>query len=535
MVLKEQLETATEVYSTLFDLAKSGQVDDAMLAKTQEYLDALPPDILTKAKLDSRERNSLPNEVFAYIAPNGARKLPVENATHARNALARFNQTEFDSSSSKAKAKRKILAACKRFGIPVSPTDKVAKSPGVPDDATFVPSTVARAKDGPPAQSGANTPETAGTAELHADPSRSEGGQSPYRIPVEGKVNTHKKPKSKINRKILRVVKKKEDERNWMAQPNEGVGSPSWQEFDSSTLDGVSKSLAHAIKVVEKMREREATEATQVDPKEWEDVSDIENARAYMVQALRLVAALVYREGEMAKSAQDRTQLLSAINAVAARYGDGGSIIKALAGQNASEGGIVTELTKEQLAALVAKASKKQIKKAALAERKRSDKLIKRAMKKAKKIKNPNNGGDITAEKMEGETGHAKADDLHAIPGSHASDKYLTKKDKKILKGNSALKSQLAEVQELVAKMAARPASGGPVLDGQPRGAFLATEGRNLGGQLEKGGDEISRLEALFANEKDPARRDHYGMQLTKERLMAGHLSGNIPMPRSGQ
>jgi hypothetical protein len=51
-------------------------------------------------------------------------KLPIHDADHVRNALARFNQTE-GIPSNKAKAVyAKILAAAKKFGVEVSQNDR---------------------------------------------------------------------------------------------------------------------------------------------------------------------------------------------------------------------------------------------------------------------------------------------------------------------------------------------------------------------------------------------------------------------------
>lgn len=47
-------------------------------------------------------------------------KLPMHDADHARNALARFNQTDFPDAEAKKGAARKLLASAKRFGIDAS-------------------------------------------------------------------------------------------------------------------------------------------------------------------------------------------------------------------------------------------------------------------------------------------------------------------------------------------------------------------------------------------------------------------------------
>ena len=78
---------------------------------------------LTEAK-----RDRLDDDKFAYITGDGERKLPIHDESHVRNAIARFNQTDFDEGDSKATAARKILAAARKHGIDVADDDAVAKA-----------------------------------------------------------------------------------------------------------------------------------------------------------------------------------------------------------------------------------------------------------------------------------------------------------------------------------------------------------------------------------------------------------------------
>lgn len=73
-----------------------------------------------KAKLTAKEENALSDSDFAYIDSDGKRHLPVNDAAHTRNALARFDQTHFESDAAKGKAYKKVLAAAKKFDIAVS-------------------------------------------------------------------------------------------------------------------------------------------------------------------------------------------------------------------------------------------------------------------------------------------------------------------------------------------------------------------------------------------------------------------------------
>jgi hypothetical protein len=79
------------------------------------------------AELDTRARDKLRSSQFAYVDSEGGEHLPINDESHVRNAMARFNQTEFESAAAKERARRKIVAAAKRHGIEVSPDDKVAQ------------------------------------------------------------------------------------------------------------------------------------------------------------------------------------------------------------------------------------------------------------------------------------------------------------------------------------------------------------------------------------------------------------------------
>ncbi|WP_025746033.1 DUF6582 domain-containing protein [Kallotenue papyrolyticum] len=72
------------------------------------------------SELTSEERNRLPDEAFAYIDRAGERHLPIHDAAHVRNAIARYPQTHFESKAAQERARQKILAAAQRFAIEVS-------------------------------------------------------------------------------------------------------------------------------------------------------------------------------------------------------------------------------------------------------------------------------------------------------------------------------------------------------------------------------------------------------------------------------
>lgn len=79
------------------------------------------------AELDTRAREKLRSIQFAYIDSKGGEHLPIHDEEHIRNAMARFNQTEFESKTAKERARKKIVAAAKRHGIEVSADANVAK------------------------------------------------------------------------------------------------------------------------------------------------------------------------------------------------------------------------------------------------------------------------------------------------------------------------------------------------------------------------------------------------------------------------
>ena len=69
------------------------------------------------AKLSARERASLPDRAFAYIDSQGRRRLPINDAAHVRNALARFGRVAFEDDPARDRARQRLLNAAKRFGI----------------------------------------------------------------------------------------------------------------------------------------------------------------------------------------------------------------------------------------------------------------------------------------------------------------------------------------------------------------------------------------------------------------------------------
>ena len=80
------------------------------------------------AELDTEARDRLRDSAFAYIDRDGERHLPIHDAAHVRNAVARFDQTEFESKSARYAAATRILAAAKRHDIEVDRDSEVARA-----------------------------------------------------------------------------------------------------------------------------------------------------------------------------------------------------------------------------------------------------------------------------------------------------------------------------------------------------------------------------------------------------------------------
>ena len=67
--------------------------------------------------LTAKERAQLPDRAFAYIDSSGRRRLPIHDAAHVRNALARFNQVAFEDDAARDLARNRLLRAAKKHGI----------------------------------------------------------------------------------------------------------------------------------------------------------------------------------------------------------------------------------------------------------------------------------------------------------------------------------------------------------------------------------------------------------------------------------
>jgi class 3 adenylate cyclase len=67
--------------------------------------------------LAASARARLPDSAFAYVDSQKRRRLPIHDASHVRNALARFDQTTFEGDAARERARQRLLRAAKKYGI----------------------------------------------------------------------------------------------------------------------------------------------------------------------------------------------------------------------------------------------------------------------------------------------------------------------------------------------------------------------------------------------------------------------------------
>lgn len=96
--------------------------------KFEIVLYAISPEEIEKNKLPYKDRKTMPKGEFAYVDSKGEKHLPIHDEAHARNAMARWNQTQFESPEKKRSAAGKILAAARRYGIEIDPSSGIAQA-----------------------------------------------------------------------------------------------------------------------------------------------------------------------------------------------------------------------------------------------------------------------------------------------------------------------------------------------------------------------------------------------------------------------
>jgi class 3 adenylate cyclase len=68
-------------------------------------------------RLKTSKRARLPDRAFAYVDSRGARRLPIHDKAHVRNALARFNQVTFEDEPARERARKRLLNAAGKYRI----------------------------------------------------------------------------------------------------------------------------------------------------------------------------------------------------------------------------------------------------------------------------------------------------------------------------------------------------------------------------------------------------------------------------------
>ena len=82
------------------------------------------------ADLSTKQRDALRKDEFAYVDSDGGEHLPIHDEPHVRNAISRFNQTDFESKAARERARKTILAAAERHDIEVDEDSNVREPSG---------------------------------------------------------------------------------------------------------------------------------------------------------------------------------------------------------------------------------------------------------------------------------------------------------------------------------------------------------------------------------------------------------------------
>lgn len=72
------------------------------------------------SKLDQEDRNDMPGREFAFPKQ---KKEPLEDASHVRNAIARFDQVKDVTDAERDEAWKRIRAAAKKFDVELNESD----------------------------------------------------------------------------------------------------------------------------------------------------------------------------------------------------------------------------------------------------------------------------------------------------------------------------------------------------------------------------------------------------------------------------
>lgn len=352
-----------------------------------------------------------------------------------------------------------------------------------------------------------------------------EGGESPYVIPAEAKINGSAVKvaaalfaTSSLADAIAHIDEMRQSPDAVKADGDAAVadpGSPPWESVDSVTLQQVAQTLAHCGAAIDAIQKRETVEAASGDPSDWFDAWDLSDAQYALDAALGIAARLSFVEQASAQAAKsgaiDFERMQSAQENLTRTVSAGEQQVQKardLAGSTTSKEDTImaAEVTKEELAEAILAGTDSAVEAKFDAFKEQLPEMI------AEAVKNANNGGDI---------------DAASIKPNGDIDEHLSGLSKEVA---DSVTEQIGEVakdvatlKDLMVKMGKRPRQGGPILDGQLR--QVADEGRQ--GEVAKSEDEVKfeLLEKQFAETSDPGVRAMIGEQLTRARLRAQAVS----------
>lgn len=497
-----------------------------------------------EANLTKGEREKMDRGDFAYVDPEGERHLPVHDENHVRAAIGRFNQTDFsgadDPADAKAKAARKIKAAAGEYGIDLSPDSNVAqaaaKSAGVPDASVAEPQP-AGVIDG--SKSGLGPTMTEGKWVRAANSSEFLAGETPYAIPTIGKLKTEEIPattdgaglwaaKGIVAASLIEAMDGLFSQRQAMkdgglgadgmlniSEPSgEAVSNPSsmpWESYDSCTYAQVAQVLAEACHALMALEQRELVEGVTGDEGDFADAAETAAAREALDYAIGVAARLSFHEmaESQAEGAAKSGRIISSKNeqSLKAARDHLNTVLEGVEKTDDAGDGkedmIVTDVTKQELAEMIAAASAE---------------AVKTAMNTAS-----NNNGEVDTDDIK-PTGETDANDVTAIPnGDDVKPEYVNKEEASV----AELAKSVADMHDTLQKIAKRPRQGGPSLDGQARGVDFAAEGR-FGEASKSEASEVERLSKQLEEATDPQVRDQIGEKLTYLRLREMHEQGRL-------
>lgn len=493
--------------------------------------------------LSAKDRKKMPTSSFAFVDKKGGKHLPIHDAPHVKAALGRFGQQDFSEAKgnpadAKQAAARKIKAAAKKHGIEVSDDAEVSSAAkGQVQDGLNGTATPAEAGHLATGQSHTDGAVVIGTRVTATDASRTLGGDTTSVIPDVTKVD-HDSPVPTSTdaagivkaRAVASLVEAMDalDEQRQAIKDGKYLQVGNQVDAPNVPLSELSSTLASCCRTMEQHLQQERLEAA-INPNESHDVWDMEDAKCALESATRLVAfiaAMEEAEGEVTKDL-DVEKLIDARNTLDVIV----EVTKASsAGSDDEETITVADVTKSELAEAIAASTVEAVKQA-FKERK-AEKQAKKEAAAEEAAKNANNGGDISEADIK-PTKETDSDDINAVKGDESADEDATKGDgtaegelsKQVTTQLDTLTKGLADVTELVTKIAKRPRTGGPSLDGQVR---PAAEGRQS--EVSKSAEDvdIETLTKSLEQETDPQKKSELGLRLTRARLVKLHETGQL-------